>query len=245
MDEATKGVADYADYIGGDLQRDIILPAFFNVIGPVKGKKILELYCGAGHVSRRLAALGAEVTSVDTSERLLGIADEINKREHDKINFVVADPTDLSVLEDSYFDEIVCNMGLMVCKELGGIVAEAARLIKLGGRFIFSVLHPCFCTPDSAWVGDDEGHLGYMTVDNYFAESWWNSELATNFRNSRVKIKHRTISRYVNAMGARGFTIRRMIEPKPAPDVVACRPHLEVYERIPIALIVEAIFPYL
>lgn len=243
--EDVHGVADYSDYIGGDLQRDIIIPALFDVIGHVRGKKILELYCGAGHVSRRLAALGALVTAVDTSERLLGIADEINRRENENVRFVIADPTDLSVLEDSHFDEIVCNMGLMVTRELGGTIAESARLIKLGGRFVFSVLHPCFCMPDSAWVGDEDGNMNYLTLDNYFTESWWNSEMASNFRNNRGKIKHRTLSRYVNAFGARGFSIRRVLEPKPTLDAVACRPHLEVFERLPVAMIVEAVFPYL
>ena len=214
------------------------------LIGPVAGKGILDLYCGAGYLSRRLASLGANVTAVDSSESLIGIAREIDKREESRIKYAVAEPTDLSVIEDSTFDDIVCNMGLMVIRDLAGTVAELARLVKLGGRFIFSVVHPCFCMPDACWVRDEEGRYLYRAVDNYYTEGWWPSEVTGTVR-SRNKSKHRTLATYVNALSARGFNVRRVAEPRPSAEAVALRPELEVYDRVPAVMIVEAIFPYL
>jgi 2-polyprenyl-3-methyl-5-hydroxy-6-metoxy-1,4-benzoquinol methylase len=231
--------------VGADVQKHIIMPSIIDLLGSVQEKEILEIYCGAGSMSRRLASLGAKVTAVDSSERLIEIAGEINSREAEHISFAVAESYDLSVIEDSTFDEIVCNMGMMMTRDLGGTIAELARLIKLGGRFIFSVLHPCFNTPDSCWAGNDNDRSQYKTIDNYFSEAWWTSELVQNVRSGRNKIKHRPISRYVNALGARGFTVRRVLEPKPSHDVIALKPHLEVFDRIPVAIIFEAIFPYI
>jgi len=243
-EEIADDIASYAGESGGDVQRYIVAPAILEMMGPVTGKDILDLYCGAGYLTRRLATLGAKVTAVDSSERLIGIAREVNKRENFKIEYAVAEPTDLSVIEDSMFDDIVCNMGLMTARDLTGTIAELARMVKLGGRFIFSIVHPCFCMPDACWVRDETGKLIYKTVDNYYTEGWWPSDLAGAVR-GRSKTKHRTLSRYVNALSARGFNVRRISEPKPSPEILTIKPHLEMYERVPAAMVVEAVFPYL
>ncbi len=63
-------------------------------------------------------------------------------------------------------------------------------------------------------------------------------------RGDREKLKHRSLSTYVNALSARGFNVRRLVEPRPTPEVVALKPQLEVFARLPAVLIVEAVFPY-
>ena len=242
--EMADDIASHAAETSGDLQRYVIAPAMLEMIGPVDGKDILDLHCGAGYLSRRLKALGANVTAVDSSERLIGIAREISTRENERIDYAVAEPTDLSVIEDSAFDDIVCNMGLMMTRDLAGTVAELARLVKLGGRFIFSVIHPCFGMPDGCWIRDDDGRFLYKTVDKYFTEGWWSSELVGAVR-SKVKTKHRTLERYVNALSARGFNVRRISEPRPSAETLTLKPHMAIYDRLPAAIIVEAVFPYL
>ena len=243
-EELADGIAAYAGGSGGDVQRFIVAPAILEMIGPVNGKGVLDLFCGAGYFSRRLASLGAKVTAVDSSERLIGIARQINEREHFHIQYAVAEPTDLSVIEDSMFDDIVCNMGVMSTRDLSGTVSELARLVKLGGRFIFSIVHPCFSMPDACWIRDPDGKLLYEAVDNYFTEGWWPSDLANPVR-ERGSIKHRTLGTYVNALSARGFNVRRIAEPRVLPDVLVLRPHLEVFSRVPAVMVIEAIFPYL
>lgn len=243
-EEIADGIASSAGESGGDVQRYIVAPAILEMIGPVNGKEILDLYCGAGYFARRLGSLGAKVTAVDSSDRLIGIAREINDREHFRIEYAIAEPTDLSVIEDSMFDDVVCNMGIMSTRDLAGTVAELARLVKLGGRFIFSIVHPCFSMPDACWIRDPEGKPLYESVDNYYTESWWSSDLANPVR-ERGKIKHRTLATYVNALSARGFNVRRISEPRPSPDVLILKPHLEIFNRVPAVMVVEAIFPYL
>jgi len=230
---------------GGDLQRYVVAPALLSMLGGLSGKHVLDLCCGAGYLSRRLATMGAHVTAVDASARLIGIASEISRRENHCINYVVAEPTDLSAIEDSVFDDIICNMGLMFVRDLPGTVAELARLVKLGGRFVFSVLHPCFCMPDACWVSSDDPRPLYRIVDNYFTEGWHVSETSPGVRGDKVRVKHRTLSTYVNALSARGFNVRRIAEPRPPAEIITIKPHLEIYARIPPVLVIEAIFPYI
>ncbi len=230
---------------GADLQRYIVAPAMLEIMGQVSGSDVLDLFCGAGYLSRRLAALGANVTAVDSSEKLIGIASEINTRESGGISYAVAEPTDLSVIEDSTFDDIVCNMGFLLSRDLNGTIAELARLIKLGGRIVFSHVHPCFCGPDSAWIGRSSGSVPYVTVGSYFTEAWWTPDVVAGMRDARTKVKHRTLSTLINALSARGFNVRRMFEPRPSSEVLTLHPHLDVYNRIPVAIVVEAVFPFL
>jgi 2-polyprenyl-3-methyl-5-hydroxy-6-metoxy-1,4-benzoquinol methylase len=243
--EVVGDILEQAHTEGADVQRYIVAPAMLEIIGQVNGNDVLDLYCGAGYLSRRLAALGANVTAVDSSEKFIGIAAEINKRESNGIRYAVAEPTDLSVIEDSTFDDIVCNMGLLLARDLGGTVAELARLIKLGGRLIFSHVHPCFCGPDAAWVGGASGSIPYITIGSYFTESWWTPDIIAELRDNRTKVKHRTLSALINALSARGFNVRRMFEPRPSPEVLTLKPNLEVYDRVPVAIVVEAVFPFL
>jgi len=251
MSQDTSTFTEFADAtsaaagLRGDIQRHVVIPAMLEMIGAVDGKDVLDLHCGAGYLSRRLAALGAQVTAVDASDRLVGIAREINHRESCNIRYAVAEPTDLSVVEDSAFDDIVCNMGLMATRDLAGTVAELARLVKLGGRFVFSVVHPCFFMPDACWVKDDQGRELYRSVDNYFTEGWWMPEAESAYQGEHKKVKHRPMSRYVNALAARGFTIRRMLEPRPSPEALILKPQLDICSRVPMVLVFEAVFPYL
>ena len=53
------------------------------------------------------------------------------------------------------FDLVVCNMALMDIKDYAAAIREAARVLKPGGEFVFSILHPCFITAGSGWIKKD------------------------------------------------------------------------------------------
>ena len=60
---------------GKDYHRDQINnPAAFNLIGNVKGLKVLDLACGEGYNTRILARKGAKVIGIDFSEKLVELA---------------------------------------------------------------------------------------------------------------------------------------------------------------------------
>ncbi len=57
---------------GFDIYREKLNnPAFFNFIGDVKGKKILDAACGEGYNTRKVAQLGAILTGVDISKKFI------------------------------------------------------------------------------------------------------------------------------------------------------------------------------
>lgn len=58
----------------GSLIHDLALPAVWDLVGPLDGRRICDLACSQGIVARQLAARGAAVVGVDISDKLLDIA---------------------------------------------------------------------------------------------------------------------------------------------------------------------------
>lgn len=138
---------------GGLWHRELINPTMLDVLGPVEGLEILDLACGNGYHSRGFARNGASrVVGVDASEPIIRLARERTGKAKLDITFHVADAGALSMLGDAGFDVVFSNMAMMDIPNADQAIAEASRVLRPGGRLIFSIMHPCFETlGNSAW----------------------------------------------------------------------------------------------
>ena len=244
MGNATRGAAyDKAATAHGGLNKasdslldQLVVPAVFSILGHIAGHHILDLACGTGHLARRLAEHGAQITAIDISNEMLKVARSREVQEPRGIIYHFSDSSDLSMIEDTTFDEVVCHMALMDIENLPGTVAEVARVVQLGGRFIFSISHPCFV---AAITDDAEADPRGETV--YYEEG---PQFIAYPGGRQCWKVHRTLATYINAVAARGFTIRRVSEPRASDEAIAKNPGLERYRFCPVALIVEAVFPH-
>lgn len=214
------------------LARTVTIRALERLIGPPGGRSVLDLACGNGKLSRWLTVHGAHVTSVDNSVESIEAARAREAAEPRGINYIVGNADDLYMIDDSAFDDVICHLAMDRYENIGPIVAEVSRIIKLGGRFIFSVGHPCF---QQRFFTDPENCC--VDVQSYSIEGPRNGLSG--------EIRHRTISTYINAVAARGFTVRRVIEPAADEKDAANNPELERWQYMPVALVVEAVFPHI
>lgn len=209
----------------------IALRAVTQLVSPIAGKNVLDLECGDGNLSRWLAVHGAQVTGVDRSPQVIEAARRREIQEPHGISYLVGDPEDLYMIDDSTFDGVVCNLSLSRIEAISAVIAEVSRIISLGGRFIFSVIHPCFemeLFRPSRLPSVEEG---------YFVEGQ-REALGDDAR-------HRTLATYINAVAARGFTVRRVMEPSAEDRDVCGNPEFEAWCRMPSVLVVEAVFPHI
>jgi ubiquinone/menaquinone biosynthesis C-methylase UbiE len=172
-------------------------PLLEDVVGDVAGQRVLSLACGQGHDARLLARLGAVVTGVDISERML---DEARRHEDDAprgITYVHGDGRDLSALADGAFDGVVCHMALMDIPDLRATIRSAARVLRAGGWFVFTIVHPCF-----------RGHV--EIIDDYRADHRYAKRVPVEWLPPHAY--HRPLAAYVNELAAAGFRLVRMIE---------------------------------
>ena len=82
----------------------VLSPAEMLFLKDVDRKDVCILGSGDNEVAFALAGLGGHVTSVDISERRLEVAADRTRTLGLQLSFIQADVTDLSVLEDSFFD---------------------------------------------------------------------------------------------------------------------------------------------
>ena len=132
---------------GNQFQLELIGPAVERLLAVRPEEQVLDVGCGNGVTSRRLALLGARVVAVDYSARFLELARSRSRTLSDRIEYRVVDATDeeqLLALGEGRFDALVCNMVLMDMPVIDPLLRIARRLLAPGGRFVIAVQHPAF-----------------------------------------------------------------------------------------------------
>lgn len=101
------------------------------LLQPRAGERILDVGCGTGELTARIAASGAQVVGLDSSPEMIAAA---RGRFSDAARFVVADAADFAF--DAPFDAIFSNAALHWVKDMEGAVVCMARALQPGGRFV-------------------------------------------------------------------------------------------------------------
>jgi SAM-dependent methyltransferase len=126
----------------GDMNRryssDEVLLSF---LGEVRDQRVLDAGSGTGYLSRLLARQGAQVTAVENARRFHEIALEYDRRDSIGIDFRHTSISSMPLLHDASFDAVVANYVLMDVSEYEAAIAEIARVLKPGGRFVYSIVH--------------------------------------------------------------------------------------------------------
>ena len=232
-------IADwYDEYVRSEpLLYEVVIPATLQLIGEtglLDGRVICDLACGQGVIARELALRGAFVTAIDISERLLALARDKPVATPHAITWRLDDAQVGRTLADASFDGVVCNMALMDIPDLAAVLRTVARILRPGGWFVCSITHPCVQAPHSSWVTRADGTVARESGD-YFAEGFWRPVGAPGVR-GRVGAYHRTLSSYLNALGAAGLTLDRALEPPATEALISKTPG---YRALPPALLLR------
>jgi 2-polyprenyl-3-methyl-5-hydroxy-6-metoxy-1,4-benzoquinol methylase len=141
----------------------LIWPATERLLELRPGERVLDIACGNGLSSRRLAALGAHVVAFDFAEEMIAFAQERTAHHAELIDYRVLDATDeaaLLSLGEEQFDAAICNMALFDMADIQPLMRVLIRMLRSGGRFVFSVLHPCFNGSHITQVAEQEERDG-------------------------------------------------------------------------------------
>lgn len=176
--------------------------------------RVVDVGTGEGQVARLASRLGAElVAGVDPTRAQLSVAAE---RGGGPL-FVRAGAEHLPFAAASFDAAIACLVFEHLPDHLPPI-AEIARVLAPGGRFVFLLNHPLLQAPNSGWVIDDDLGEQYWRVGPYLPVDVTMEELAPGVV---LPFVHRPLSQYVNAMAEVGLVIRRMEEPRPPEGFLA------------------------
>ena len=212
--------------------KHIINPSVMDLLGDIEGKTILDLACGEGHLARALveaAGKNVKVLGVDASKNMIRIAKEKSREYRDCLAFQQADACDLAGIQDGSFDVAICNMALMDIKNYRQAIQEIARTLKATGVLVFSILHPCFFTPRSEWVKDEEGNIIGWKVDGYHLNLTWKWTVKSRMT-AKTYHFHRTLEDYISALRECGFVITDIREPTPSEKL--CKTHTRLTREL-------------
>ena len=106
-----------------------------------KGQDVLELGCGTGKNTEWLALYARQILALDFSEGMLDKA-RVRLSGVERVSFVLHDVRQPWPVEDASRDRVVGNLVLEHIEDLRPIFGEALRVLRPGGSFLLSELHP-------------------------------------------------------------------------------------------------------
>jgi ubiquinone/menaquinone biosynthesis C-methylase UbiE len=215
-----------------------ILPLITDLVGDAR--RVLEVGTGEGQVTRRLAGARprAAVVGIDpTRNQVVAAAERAARAGGDGAPpaYARAAAEHLPVARGSVDAVVAC----LVFEHIDGVdeaIAEVARVVVPGGRFVLLLNHPLLQTPGSGWIDDQviDPPEQYWRIGPYLTEAETVEQVE---KGVFIRFVHRPLSRYVNALADHGLVLERMLEPAPPPGFVARAPEYEAAATIPRLLV--------
>jgi SAM-dependent methyltransferase len=178
-----------------------------HLLGPVAGRRVLEVGCGSAPCSRWLATEGALAVAFDLSAGMLRHGREAAARTGITVPLVQADAAALPFADQSF--DLACSAfgAVPFVADSAQVMREVARVLKPGGRWVFSVTHPM------RWIFlDDPGERGLTAVQSYFSRRPY-VEVDDDGMPAYVE-HHRTLGDRVRELVGAGFRLVDLIEPE-------------------------------
>lgn len=172
------------------------------LLGDVNGLDVLELGCGGGQCTVAVAKRSASVTGVDISSAQLAHARKLVDEHDVDADLLQADVTDLSMIVDRCFDLAFNAYVFQWIGDVERCFEETYRVLRPGGRFVFSTPHPFY------EVADPETHR----VEESYFESGRRVVAHDGLDADQVTYRHR-VSDLHNALVEAGFRVERLHEP--------------------------------
>jgi len=138
------------------------MPTTLELLGNVKGKKILDWGCGSGIYAKLLTKKGAKVKGFDISEEMIKIA----KKDNPKLELKIGSGTKIPF--NGKFDIVVASLAIHYLKDWNNVFKEVRRVLKKGGFFVFSIGNPFTHSCKRKKIGNKK--LRVLGIKSYFKD---------------------------------------------------------------------------
>jgi len=235
---------------GYDVYRDAHnTPAFLRMLPPIDGLDGLDIGCGEGANTRRLAELGARMTAIDIASTFIAHAQTLEADAPLGVAYRQADAQALPYADGS-FDFATAFMSLMDTPDAGKALSEARRVLKPSGFLQFSILHPCFAPPERKVLRDDAQRPYALRLARYFDTEKcrideWSFSAAPAFERAafppfRVPYFHRTLTQWFDLIRSAELSIEALGEPMATEAEAEATPSIADTRIAPLFLHVRA-----
>ncbi len=177
------------------------------LLGDVRGRRVLEVGSGAGQCARWMRREGAEAVGIDLSMRQLRHGRRIDDETSIPVPTACATATSLPFADRTF--DLACSAfgALPFIVDIEAALSEVARVLRKGGTFGFSVVHPM-----RRIFPDDPGEAGLTVTRSYFDRAAY-VEFDHDGSASYVE-PHHTMGDWVDAIHTSGLRLDRLVEPE-------------------------------
>ncbi|MEI4770177.1 class I SAM-dependent methyltransferase [Psychrobacillus sp. FJAT-51614] len=189
-------------------------PAMMNLLpSDLSNNKVLDAGCAAGWYTIQLVHLGADVTGTDLSPKMV---DATRRRVGENAKVLCLDLGEKLPFENETFDWIISSLVLHYIKDWNSTFKEFRRILKPGGKLLFSVHHP---------------FMDFKLSENgdYFSNEFIIDQWEREGKMIEVPFYRRPLQMILNDTLAH-FSIEQLIEPQPTENFKMREP--EKYERL-------------
>lgn len=240
---------------GYDRYRDALnTPAFLAMLPDVSGLLGLDLGCGEGTNTRAVAGQGAKMVGLDIAPTFIRHAEDTEAADPRGITYVLGDGLTLPFAQN-HFDFSTAFMSMMDVADQAKVLTEIRRVLKPGGFFQFSILHPCFVPPRRRNIRNTDGQPIAVEIADYFretngeVETWIFSSIPREQRETLTPFTiprfHRTLTSWVGMIVAAGLSIEALGEPSADEATALAEPIVADTRVAPIFLHIRARKPLL
>lgn len=180
------------------------------LIGEVRGLRLLEVGCGGGQCSVAFARRGAIVTGVDISDAQIEYARGLAARHGVAATFLQATAEDLSAIPDASQDVVFSAYALQYVEHMERCFGHVHRVLRAGGLFVFSLDHPFwYC------LAEDELRIEFSYFDTDY---WYRWEQAGMKTHPRIYQRQRTVGEWFRLLRGAGLEVLDIVEPEPVEE---------------------------
>lgn len=186
-------------------------PAMFDLLGNVRGKRILDAGCGPGLYAEELVRRGAAVTAFDSSAEMVRLAQGRLGPSVDVRGASFSEP--LTWLADESYDLAVMALVLHHLNDRRLALCEIFRVLRPCGHLVLSTVHPT-----SDWLRKGGSYFTTELIQETWRETW------------EVRCWRQPLQGWCEEIRDAGFVIERLVEPRPLPEMADA--HQRHYENL-------------
>ena len=209
---------------------DIPAEADLRLLGDLKGKRVLELGCGAAQCSIAFARAGATAIGVDLSSRMLSHARRLSEEAEVRVELRQGDMADLAFMRTDSMDLAFSSYAFQYVQDLNRVFRQVHRVLKPGAPLVFSLPHPAYFVIDEDSGGPPRLERSYFdrSPERY---DWGGVEFTAY---------HHTFADLYMGLARASYKVDLVLEPEPVPGAPRSWFWREAMEWVPSTLIVRA-----
>ena len=181
-----------------------------DLLGDIKGKKVLHLQCHFGMDTLSLARLGAQVVGVDLSDKAIDKANALTHQLNLDARFICCDLYELPQHLNETFDIVFTSYGTIGwLPDLNKWAAVVSQMLKPDGRFIMADFHPVVWMYDNDFTKIQYSYFNVETIVE--TESGTYADKAAPIETQSIGWNH-PISEILNSLVSNGVKIQKFNE---------------------------------